>query len=137
MADYVKRVQAAGVSLPETIKVSAPSAPAPANRYDLSVEGRVVGSYGSLDEAAKAAATLTSPGDRFEVFVNGVSTGLRVRTATSAEEVPANIAEQVRALPAEQVKASVTAAAKTAEAKGGFPWWIIALPAAAVVAAVK
>ncbi|MFO0701769.1 MAG: hypothetical protein U0236_21320 [Nitrospira sp.] len=111
-----------------------PTSPVTPVQYDLVVEGHNVGSYSTVEAVSDAASKLTQPGDRFEILANGQSTGLRVRTATGIENIPADMAAQVKALPADTVKASV--AKVDAAPSSGFPWWIIAVPAAAAAALV-
>jgi len=121
--------------VPAPTETQPPPPPVADGKFKVVVEGAEVGAWGSVEDAAKGALGLTSPGDRFVVIADGKSTGLRIRTGTGAVAVPANMAAQVNAMTPDQVKDSV---AKAEEKKsGGFPIWLLAVPAAAVVAAVR
>jgi hypothetical protein len=109
------------------------------NPYGLSIEGRYLGSFASLEEASRLAAESALPGDRFEILYKGASTGLRVMTSAGAIRVPRESETEVRAMTATQVKdfiagASETAAEETEIKKSGFPWWLLAVPVVAVTA---
>lgn len=108
---------------------------APSGTYDLVVEGKKVASAGTLEELAPKIESMTSPGDRFEVLFNGQSTGLKIRSNAGIISVPAAQEAQVRAMTPAQVK-DVVAKSETAAGvpKSGFPLWLLAIPAAAVLA---
>ena len=109
---------------------TSPGIPAGAP-IEIVVEGVKSGPFPTLEAAVKAALSSAGPGERFEIAVGGASTGLRIRTTDGYTEVPKDIAEKVRAMPKEEIAAAVT----KVEKKGGFPWWLIAIPAVAVAAA--
>jgi hypothetical protein len=114
---------------------AAPSSQSPAGTYDLIVEGQKVASAGNLNDLAPQIESLTKPGDRFEILFNGQSTGLKLRSTAGVISVPADQEAQVRAMSPDQVKAVVSKSEATAgQSKGGFPLWILAVPAAAFVA---
>ena len=100
--------------------------------FKLVVEGAEVGSYGSVEEAASAASSLTKPGDRFDVLADGKSTGLRIRTDDGVVPVPPDMVAQVSAMTPDQIKKSVANVA--VKKPSGFPLWLLAVPAVALVA---
>lgn len=91
--------------------------------YEVFIEGHRMGQFQKLSDAAQAALSSTSRGDRFEVFANGASTGLRIRTSDSSIEAP--MEDKVRALSHEEVVKIVDDAEKSQSKGGGFPWWLI------------
>jgi hypothetical protein len=103
-----------------------------AGLFELYVEGQKVAEASTADEISQKISSLTKPGDRFEVFYNGTSTGLNVRTPDGAVDVPANQAAVVESMPAAQVQGAV----KTA-AKGSALPWVLAGVAAAGYAVFK
>jgi hypothetical protein len=120
--------------VPTPMDFEPPPPPVADGKFKVVVEGVEAGAWGSVEDAAKGAIGLTKPGDRFTVIADGKSTGLRIRTGNGAMEVPANMTAQVNAMTTDQVKDSVS---KAEEKKtGGFPVWLLAVPAAAVVALV-
>jgi hypothetical protein len=95
-----------------------------AEAFNVLVEGKQIGTFGTLEAAAKAALDATKTGDRFEVIANGRSTGLRVRTSSGSIDVPPDMEAQVRAMSHEKMMEFVAQAEK--DTKGGIPWgWII------------
>jgi hypothetical protein len=133
-APPVANVEPPTQEVPTPSEVPPPPPPVADGKFKVVVEGREVGAWATVEDAAKGALGLTSPGDRFDVIADGKSTGLRIRTGTGAVEVPANMAAQVNAMTPDQVKDSVAKA--EGKKTGGFPIWLLAVPAAAVVAAV-
>lgn len=90
------------------------------------IEGAHVGTFPTLEGAAKAALAMTQTGDRFEVIANGKSTGLRIRTSSGSLDVPPDMDAQVRSMSHEKMVEFVAQAEKdTKGAGGGFPWWIL------------
>lgn len=113
-----------------------PTADTVAVTYDLQVEGANAGSFAKLEDAVNAAVAATIPGDRFEIFYNGKTSGLRIRTTTGSVDVPADIDAQVRLLSRDKMgQFVVDAETKTAATGGGIPWWLLPIAAAGVVAA--
>jgi hypothetical protein len=102
--------------------------------FEPIVEGRSIGTFGTLDEAYNAVLASTKPGDRFEIIANGKTMGLGVRTEDGAVEVPPEQETKMRALTPEQSQAVVAEAEKAAP-KGGVPWLLILGAGAAAVAA--
>lgn len=110
----------------------------PQDRYDVMVEGEVVGSASSSDQATEIAMGQSQKGDRVEVLLNGKSMGLAIKTDAGLVPVPAEEVANVRAMSHGEVVSKVsqaTAAAGGAKAKGGFPWMLLALPAVIFVGA--
>lgn len=94
--------------------------------FDLMVEGQPAGTFPTLEEAARAALAKTTPGDRFEVYANGQSTGLRVRTSSGSIDVPADLVAQVRGMARDKMGDFVAQAEKDTKGGGGIPWgWIL------------
>ena len=117
-------------------------APAPAAAPDVTkgqfvvfVEGKPVGTFAKLEDASKAAIGLSIPGDRFEVYANGTTTGLRIRTTDGSVDVPPDIEAKVREMSRDQVVAFVSKAEKETAKGGGVPWWLIVGGGAAAAAA--
>lgn len=106
---------------------------APAATYVVFVNGRKVGEVGSLGEASELAAEHTGVGDRFQMNVNGRSTGLRIRTTGGGQMgVPKQYEAQVKGMTKDQVIAMLDKA--KGKAKGvGFPTWLL-IPVGAVAA---
>lgn len=87
----------------------------------------------SADDAASVAQN-TSVGDRVEIFVNGQSTGLKLKTSGGLIDVPADAAAKVRAMSQED---AVGLANRASAAAGGGKfsmWWLLAVPAALLAA---
>src|ERR1700687_4700991 len=124
---------------------SAPAPAAPAGTYDVVVEGQKVATVGSLNDASTTALQSASTGDRFEIMLNGQTTGLKLRTSKGSIAVPANSDAQVRALThaqvvalvqnAEQQAAGSAAGTPAAAASGGTSYALPALIAGAVAIA--
>jgi hypothetical protein len=120
----------------------APSG-APAGQYELVVEGEKVFETEDSNELFDTIGQKTKEGDRFEVFLNGKSLGLKIRTAGGVISVPADAADKVRAMSHGEVRSMVARAASAAKGgaaeagkeEGGIPWWLIAGGAAAAIAA--
>jgi len=94
--------------------------------FDLMVEGQPAGTFPTLEEAARGALAKTTPGDRFEVYANGKSTGLRVRTSSGSIDVPADLVAQVRGMARDKMGEFVAQAEKDTKGGGGIPWgWIL------------
>jgi len=111
-----------------------PEAPeAPKGTYELFVEGKEVARSGDVREVADAVGEKAKPGDRFEVFLNGQSLGLKVRVPQGAVSIPPEEEAKVRAMTHGEVQSMVAHAASKAEeeARGGIPLWLLAVPAAA------
>jgi hypothetical protein len=134
---------------------SEPDAPAPSGpssddgkplqegRYELVVEGEKVFETENSEELFDTIGQKTKEGDRFEVFLNGRSLGLKIRTTGGIISVPTEAVEKVRAMTHGEVRSMVARAAAAAKgegapekAAGGIPWWLIAGGAAAAIAAV-
>jgi hypothetical protein len=97
---------------------------------ELVVEGKSVFSTGKgLDFLMTALGSYVTPGDRFEILVNGKSTGLKVMTAAGPISVPAEQEAQVRGATPEQMRNLVAKAAEAGK-QGGFPVWLLAAPVA-------
>lgn len=108
---------------------------APVGTYELYVEGRKVGEGKNLQEVTVQVGKKTSPGDRFEVFFNGKSTGLKIRTPKGAMSIPPDQVAQVKRMSRDEVQNMVIRATATAHEKGkGIPWGLVVVPAVAVVA---
>lgn len=133
---------------------SEPDAPAPSGpssdegkplqegRYELVVEGEKVFETENSEELFDTIGQKTKEGDRFEVFLNGRSLGLKIRTTGGIISVPTEAVEKVRAMTHGEVHSMVARAAAAAKgegapekAAGGIPWWLIAGGAAAAIAA--
>jgi len=120
----------------------APEGEAPSGRYELVVEGEKVFETEDSNELFDTIGQKTKEGDRFEVFLNGKSLGLKLRTAAGVISVPKESEEKVRSMSLGEVRSMVARAAaaakgegKAEEAGGGVPWWLIAGGAAAAIAA--
>ncbi|MGI0150062.1 MAG: hypothetical protein ACREDF_11105 [Thermoplasmata archaeon] len=120
----------------------APGDVAPAGKYELAVEGEKVFETGDSNELFDTIGQKTKEGDRFEVFLNGKSLGLKIRTAGGVISVPPEAVEKVRAMTHGEVRSMVARAAAAAkgegepeEAAGGIPWWLVVGGAAAAIAA--
>jgi len=107
---------------------------APVGTYELYVEGQKVAQAASIQEITSAIESKTSPGDRFEVFVNGKSTGLKIRIPGGAMSVPPEQEAQVRGASRAEIRALVSKAKAETETTG-FPWWLIGVPIVAIAAA--
>ena len=95
--------------------------PAPAGQYAVVVEGQTIATVGALPDATTAAISATKPGDRFEILLNGQTTGLRLRTSTGSIAVPAAQEAQVRALTHDQSVALVASAEQQAAGQAAAP----------------
>ena len=141
-------------SAPDAPAPSGPPAPgeeapseAPPGRYELVVEGEKVFETEDSNELFDTIGQKTKGGDRFEVFLNGKSLGLKLRTAGGVISVPKDAEEKVRAMSHGEVRSMVAraaAAVKQAAERGevpkegaGIPWWLIAGGAAAAIAAAS
>lgn len=118
-----------------------PSGPSQ-GQFRVFVEGQEVGSANTAAEASALAMGNSSPGDRVEIYSNGKSAGLGLRTAAGVMAVPAEQARQVNNMSheetvalAERAAASASGSQEHGEKKGGFsPWWLLAIPAVFVAA---
>jgi len=102
-------------------------------RYRVFINGSAASaSPSTLDVAMALAESSTSPGDKVEIFDRGSSIGLWVKTSAGLMKVPADQVAAVRAASQEELR---TIVAKSEEAvggkSGGFPLWLLAVPAAA------
>lgn len=106
---------------------AAPADAPPAKEtFDVLVEGAPVGTFPTLEGAARAALAMTTAGDRFEVIANGKSTGLRIRTTDGSLDVPPGMEAEVRSMPREKMAEFVAQAEKDTKGSGGIPWgWIL------------
>lgn len=102
--------------------------------YVLMVEQTEVGTYGKLEDVSAATITMTTPGDRFEVLLNGKSLGIRIRTSTGSMAVPDDIGVQIYSIARDQMTQFVGQAETEVAKSGGVPWWLIGGGAAAAVA---
>ena len=108
---------------------------APAGNYVLSVEGQGVAQATSIKEISEAIMVGTTSGDRFEVLLDGKPTGLKIRSPQGVISVPPEEEAKVRAMTHQQVLDMVLRATAAAdEGRGGFPWWLLAVPAVFVAA---
>ena len=103
--------------------------------YVLMIEQTEAGRYGKLEDASAATISLTVPGDRFEVLLNGKSLGIRIRTSTGSMAVPDDVGVQIYAIARDQMTQFVAQAENEVAKSGGVPWWLIGGGAAAAVAA--
>lgn len=103
---------------------------APVGKYDLVIERQGVATANTSDEIFSKAESMTKPGDRFEIWFNGKSTGLKIRTGVGVISVPADQEAKVRALTPDQVKDLLARSEEAAkvEKPGGFPVWLLAAP---------
>ncbi len=116
------------------------SSPNVSGSFQLAVEGRPVATATSSQEISGDAQTMTSIGDRFEVFQNGQSLGLKVRTADGVISIPPDKADQVRSMSHADVLKLLGTASESAGASGGSGGGLLlllALPAVAFVATKK
>jgi hypothetical protein len=99
------------------------------DQFDAVIEGqRTI--FGSLQAATDFVATNTHTGDRFEILVNGQSTGLKIRTDGGSISVPDDQAANVRAMTHDDIvstlqKATAAAAPAAPSGGGGIPWPLI------------
>jgi hypothetical protein len=113
---------------------------APAGNYEVMIEGQSAGKFTSFSDATKFAIDNTTRGDRFEIMLNGKSTGLRIRVSDGSIESPPGLEDKVRALDHDKMMVVVEQAEKEiAEYKaknggGGIPWWVILGGGAAALA---
>ncbi len=103
----------------------------PVGNFDLVVERKRVGAAQDLTTISGIAADKTAKGQRFEIFKDGKSTGLKVRGSKGLLPIPADHADQVRAFTPEQSEAFVEKVEEAAAKKGGIPWALIVGAAAA------
>jgi hypothetical protein len=101
--------------------------------YVLMIEQTEAGRYGKLEDASAATITLTKPGDRFEVFLNGKSLGIRIRTSTGSMAVPDDVGVKIYAIARDQMTQFVGQAETEVAASRSVPWWAIIGGGAAVV----
>jgi hypothetical protein len=123
--------------LPSAPTPVAPLPEAPAGAYELYVEGRLAARAMDVGEITKSVQAMTSPGDRFEVFFEGESTGLKIRTGQGAISLPPDVADRARGMSRAEVRALMERSGERAEAAptpSGVPW--VPLAAAAAAAAV-
>lgn len=120
---------------PEKREAEAPAAPS--GKYELFVEGKKVSESPSMEGLTSAIEEYTKNGDRFMVALDGKPLGLKIRVPGGVISIPAGQVQQVLAMSAEEVQAMV-ARGSTAAGKGGgggFPIWVLAIPAAVFIAA--
>lgn len=127
---------------PVSVTVREEAPPPPTKTYTLTIEGGVVLETQDMDELVKAIESEVKVGDRFEVFEDGRSTGLKMRIPTGIISIPASEEAKIRAMSRQEVQALLSKAQESAEAKApaeekrGIPWWLIlGVPVAAVLAA--
>lgn len=99
------QIKASTPSVPSAPAPRAPSPPPPPPKkptYELVVDGVPSGTFDSPDALSRAASKLLSPGQEYEILKNGQSLGKR--------------------------KAPLKKNGKG----GGFPWGVLAIPAAAI-----
>lgn len=93
-----------------------------ASGYTLNVEGQPITNYPvNMETLTSIITSGTQPGDRFEIFADGMPTGLRVRTASGFISIPESMRSQVMAMPKDQVLAMLTRATSAVAASGGPP----------------
>jgi hypothetical protein len=93
-----------------------------ASGYTLNVEGQPITNYPvDMGTLTSIITSGTQPGDRFEIFADGMPTGLRVRTASGFISIPESMRSQVMAMPRGQVLAMLNRAADNVAAAGGPP----------------
>jgi len=110
----------------------------PLTTFSVSVEGDPVGVFGSLSEATEKALAASKPGDRVQIYQKGKGTTLGIRTAGGIVPVPEDQVAAVQAMSHGELVSKVsqaTAAAGGAKTSGGFPWWLVAVPAVLFVGA--
>lgn len=119
-----------------------PAPAAPAGNYELYVEGEKVFETEDSNAMFQKVGMVTKEGDRFEVFLNGKSLGLKIRVAGGVISVPADQEARVRTMSHGEVRSMVARATNVAKGEGerpgegaGVPWWLILGGAAAVAAA--
>jgi hypothetical protein len=121
--------------------VAPPAAPPPSTVYDLYVEGVKAATAYAVSDIAQDADALTKIGDRFEIDVNGVSTGLKIKTVSGPISVPDSDAAAVRAMSPAQVQDAVKQASTSvpppASGGGGIWAWVLGGGAAAAYAIAK
>ena len=118
------------------VRKVTPSPQNPTGEYEVYSEGQKIATVSNPQEAAYIIERDTVAGDRVEVFHNGQSTGLKLRTSTGLTAVPRGHEGQVRALSHDQTEELVGKAEGSAKAKkGGIPWGVV-LAAGGIVAAV-
>jgi F0F1-type ATP synthase epsilon subunit len=96
--------------------------------FVLMVEQTNLGTFGTLEDAAAATITMTSPGDRFEVLRNGVSLGIRIRTNEGSVEVPVDVGAKIYSIARDQMSQFVgqaQAEVAAVAASSNVPWWMI------------
>jgi hypothetical protein len=104
--------------------------------YVLMVEQTEAGTYDKLADVSAATITLTTPGDRFEVLLNGKSLGIRIRTSTGSMEVPADVGVKIYSIDRDQMTQFVGQAETEVAKSGGVPWWMVIGGGAAAAAAL-
>jgi hypothetical protein len=117
--------------------VQIPNAPAV---FRLDVEGRTVQDGAvSLGVISQIAYQTTKVGDRFEIFQNGQSIGLWVRSANGPIAVPANQVANVKAMsPTDVMNLLANASANAGGSSGGSGLLLLlAIPAVALAASKK
>jgi len=104
--------------------------------YELVVEGKTVfTTEKGLDAITAVLGSYANSGDRFEILAGGRSTGLKVMTAAGPISVPPDQEAGVRGATPDQMRGFVAQAETSAgvqKPKGGFPVWLLAIPAAAI-----
>lgn len=91
------------------------------------VEGREVARGLTVSQAEKTALEVSRPGQRIEFTVEGEPAGLYLRMTDKIERVPKGREAEIRAASPAQLQQLV------AEAKGEFPWGLVAAAAAATL----
>lgn len=107
----------------------------PVGSYELLVEGKSVGTVSNSADVAKLVAQSVSPGERFEVVVNGQPSGLKIMTSQGAISVPPDQEARVRSMPEGELN-EIVKKAEAAKGKKGIPWWGWAAAAAAIPIAI-
>lgn len=110
----------------------------PLTMFSVTVEGTPVGVFSSLSEATEKALNASAPGDRVQIYQKGKGTTLGIRTAGGIVPVPEDQVAAVQAMSHGEVVSKVaqaTATAGGAKTSGGFPWWLVAVPAVLFVGA--
>jgi hypothetical protein len=92
--------------------------PAPAGQYQVVVEGQTIATVAALSDATTAAMAATKPGDRFEILLNGQTTGLNLRTSTGSIAVSGAQDAAVRAMTHAQTVALIANAEQQAAGQG-------------------